>query len=431
MTRALLALAVMLAACDEDPPPPAPPPPEPAPRPDPGVPTDDDPLVGLDDPEAIDDEPEVALPGEVPSAPTLEAATPEGGCVALTGSATRLWPRAGPSAIVASGDGFFVAGYSAGQDGGEQVFVVHARPEALPRPVRSFPVDPPATPRMAPPGLDATGSGVSLGWIDGDGSVRIGDVPATGAAEIRWVEVDDLGDARFAPAVRATSGGRRAVAWTRGGTPMRVHLSRLASGRIEQTHDLTPPAGGAAAPTFVAGAPELMFLDPRMGVSPVYRAPLGEDGAPGEVVVARPIGNAFEPPELAAARVGDRTLVGYTAVGNAATSAVGVVPVPGDGPPAALVPGTGYGPVHVSVATSGAAAVFAADAPTDGPPSSPRRVDVRVVRDAAPGPALAVTAPDGTGRHGGVARRADGVLGVVLTAGDGVYVRWLRCDDGA
>ncbi len=394
-----------------------------------------DPLEGLDEPA----EPSEIAPdptGELPGPATLEAATPERGCVALTRAPLPVWPRPGPATVVAQGQSFVLAGYAPGEGGGEEVFLVRVSPEAAPRPLRTLALDPPSSGgRLAAPGLAPAGAHhVTLAVVDGRGRVRVTDVATDDLrAELPLHPVGAGADPRFAPAVAARE-RHRLVAWTDGsGTPMRVKLAVVAlDGTVSATHDVTPPAMGASAPSFAAGVspPELYFFDARAGVSPIVRVAVGADGEPAAPAVARSVGTVGTPPRVAVARSGSGLWAGFTVIGNAATTAVGFLRLDeGDAPPAALVPGTGYGRLHVDAAAAPRAALFAADAPKDAPPESPREVHVRLVDAQGAGPALTLEGPDGTAAHASIARRADGLVAVALTSGAGVHVAWLRCDD--
>ena len=73
--------------------------------------------------------------------------------------------------------------------------------------------------------------------------------------------------------------------------------------------------------------------------------------------------------------------MGYTGLGSASTSAVGLVsilPVPGT--PEALVKGTAYGQLHVSAAAGPRSVLLAADAPTRPGKEPPHEIHVHVVR---------------------------------------------------
>jgi hypothetical protein len=226
------------------------------------------------------------------------------------------------------------------------------------------------------------------------------------------------------------------VAWTDGtGTPMRVRMARAdRSGTLLGTDDLTMTGMGGAAPVFAAGGetPTLYFVDPRAGVSPIVRTALSPDGSPLPTEVARPVGTVTVPPQLAVGVDGaGNAYAGYTAIGNVATTAVGLMPLFGDvAGPTALVPGTGYGTLDVAAVAGPTAVVFAADAPKGEARDAPREVHVRVVRDSTAGERLVLAAPDGTANRVALSRRRDGVIAAVFSAADGVYVAWLRCDDG-
>jgi len=301
-------------------------------------------------------------------------------------------------------------------------------PGEAPAPLYTGRIDPPVLERIAPPGLASTPGGVAIAIIDGDGRVRLAESVAPGRLPLAIISTG--ADRRFSPAVRPF-GRRLAVAWTTGGETMGVKLARVAGGRIDgEPHVLTPSGGGAAAPVFGAGGPAaLYFVDARAGISPIYRVALDAEGVPASPEVARPVGTVSEPPELAVAAAGELLLAGYTAIGNSATTAVGLVRLDGEGSPQPLVRGTGYGPLNVAAASGPRAAVFAADAPKGAPPEAPRELHVRVATAAGPGQTLTLRAPDGTGRHASIARAENGTIAVSFTAGDGVYVALLRCDD--
>lgn len=394
-----------------------------------------DPLAGMDD---------LPTPSEyaAPTGVDLGARqVPAGACVALTDLAQRVWDAPGVPAIAVAGERFHVAIHSRGggatdAGGADALHLVSVSPEAEPTPTRTIRITPPhAAARTAPPALAVDGELLALAFIDGQGHVRLGSIdPGAPSANLRTIEAGSGADLRFAPAL-AVVGDRRVVAWTDGtATPMRVRVARAdRSGVLLDTRDVTMRGMGAAAPVFAAGASPttLYFVDPRAGISPIIKAVLDPDGVPLPSAVARPVGTVSVPPELAVAVDGEgNAFAGYTAIGNMATTAVGMMPLFGEvATPVALVPGIGYGPLNVAATAGSEAVVFAADAPQDQPPEAEREIHLRVVRGGTPGPVLTLTGPDGTGRQVAIARRSDGILGVAFSTGDGVFVAWARCDD--
>ncbi len=396
----------------------------------------DDPLAALEAP--VDPSELVAPVGEgtLPAGTTLDAATPPGGCVALTEAPIRVWPREGIPAIAAAPGGlFYVALHARAENGADEIGVVEVDPTRAPRPVRTIRVEPAlSVGRVAPPGLavDALGR-IAVAYVAGDNSVKLAVVEAASAASPRVSPIGEGADPRFSPVVVELRAGR-AVAYTDGsGTPMRVRLAVVTGdGAVASRHDLTQQRMGASAPSLAScpGPATMFFVDARSGVSPIVRSHLAPDGTPGESEVARPVGTVATPPEVAVACAGSHAWAAYTAIGNLATTAVGLVAIDGaDANAIPLVSGTGYGTLNVSAAGGPHGAVFAADAPKDTPPTAPREIDVRVVRDAPPGEPLVVAGPDGTGHDAAIARRADGVLGLAFASGGAVLVAWLRCDD--
>jgi hypothetical protein len=406
--------------------------PDPEPEPEPVPPllgTDD--LADLDDADNIPDAPDTAGPVGV-SPETAAAATPAHGCVLLSDTTARVYPRTGQATAVASGDTFLIVGYARGENSGEQLFVVSATPDGAPTLVRTLPIAVPSQhARTAPPAAALLSDGrLYVAWLDGPGAVYGAVMSAQPGGSVRPTALGTGADTRFAPAV-LVAGEHVAVAWTEASTPMRLKLATVepGTGEVASEHDLTPTNIGAAAPTVVHGAarPTLLFLDPRAGTSPLFQVSLGADATPGRTRPARPVGNASEPPRLASATVGPRTHGGYTAVGSGATSAIGYVTWgDAEASPVAIVPGTGYGRLWLSAAAAPGAALFAASAPTGTDRESLRVVRVRVADEAGLGELLELP---GHGRMPAIARRADGVVGVALARSDSMHVAWLRCDD--
>ncbi|MEM9073449.1 MAG: hypothetical protein AAGE52_33395 [Myxococcota bacterium] len=397
---------------------------------------DPDPLEGLDDIEALErEEPDPVLPRV--SLDAVDENIPPRGCAPFAEQAVRVWPRSGPANIVAVGtDGFVVVGYAPKAEGeGEEIFAVTIGPQQPPRPILRESLDRSLTvARTAAPGLGVIDDAhVGIVTTDGTATVRYA-VLQTGGRLDPWRLVGTHADQRFTPAM-ALRGGRQLVAYTDGGGEfMRVRAVLFdAAGHELGRHDLTPASMGAAAPTLVSGSDTLAFLDPREATSTVYAVDVTADPPSREVLV--PLTNVFEPAVLAPVQVGETTLVGYTAVGRAAATAVGLIAVK-DGSaegPVPLVPSQGYGMLHVDGAAGPSRAVFVADRPQGEDRNASREAVAVVVEPSSPmvqGEPLKLVAPDGTGRWARITRHVDGTFAVVLTGGEGVYVHLLRCDAG-
>lgn len=390
-------------------------------------PSEGDPLAGLDDPEAL----EAAVPTTT-SALNEDAAYPSRGCAFADEGAIKIWQRPGVASIVPIGDGFAIAGYGRKEDGGEEVFLLTVAPGRPATPVLRADLEHPLQQaRVTPPALAARDGGhVGLAFSDRRGQVRYARVDLS-TRHGSFLEVGSGADQRYSPVVTFTDADDLVI-WAdgSGADRSRVRLSRVMGGtRLGEGRDLTPDAGGATCPAMAGDS--LLFVDHREGLSTFYRVDL-PDGSP---TVLRATTHLFDPVAIAPARLGETWLVGYTAVGQAAQSAVGLVTVDGDRtPPAtAIVPSAGYGLLHVAGTTLGEHVVFAADAPTGRAAESPRRVDVRLATaDAAMGEALPITGPAEGPAGASLASVAhyEGTVGVVFRGADGVYLRLLRCDPG-
>lgn len=358
----------------------------------------------------------------------------QGGC-AEVGDRAVVWPRPGPVAVGVHGSGFVVAGYARGSDEGqEEVFVARVAPEGRASPLSRAKVAPPLrAERRAGPGLLVDGTRAWIASVDGKGVLGVArlDLNRPGAS-MRSDPVAEGADARFAPSL-VRIGDVVSIAWVDGqGTPMRVKVTRVdLGGKVRSTHEVTLEAMGAAAPVFVDGAspPVLVFIDPRAGMSPLVRVPMGSDGVPRTGRVALSVGQAPEPPDVAAAVTPQGVAVAYTAIGSGATTAVGLVRL--ESPtqaPTPLVRGTGYGDLSVAAAALPQAALFVAEAPTARERRAPRRLHVRRVDAAGAGPALTLESST-TAVHPSVARRSDGTIAVAFATEENVRVAFLRCDE--
>lgn len=395
-------------------------------EPEPADPNEGDPLAGLDDPEAL----EAAVPATT-SALDEGVEAPAGGCAFADEGAVKIWQRPGVASIVSVGDGFAIAGYARKEDGGEELFLLTQRPGRPATPVLRADLEHPLRQaRVTPPALAARDGGhVGLAFTDRRAQVRYGRIDLT-SRRGSFLEVGSGADQRYSPAIAFTDADDLVV-WADGsGDRSRVRLSRVIGGTsLGEGRDLTPDAGGATCPAMAGEA--LLFVDHREGLSTFYRVSLPD----GEPEVLRATTHLFDPVAIAPERLGETWLVGYTAVGQAAQSAVGLVLVDGERtpPPTAIVPSAGYGLLHVAATEHGERVVFAADAPTERAPESPRRIDVRVAdAGGTMGEALAITGPAAgpAGASMGSVASYEGTVGVVFRGADGVYLRLLRCDAG-
>lgn len=355
---------------------------------------------------------------------------PDRGC-AIAEEPRRVWPKPGIAALAGVADGFVLAGYTRSSSS-EQVFVVHITANGKLEPVATVPLDVPHPgERVVPPGLAGDGMrGVAIAYIDGAGTLfsqvlRVGAAHGGGAASKLATGVD----ARFTPAVDFSKRGAL-IAYTLGTTPMRSMLVRLGpKGDVLATHDVTPPAMGAAAPTFMRGNElALITADPRNGLSPIARTPLDLEGKPGTAEVAAPVGMMSQPPQLAAAQADFGAYVTYAGLGSAATSAIGLVKIaPKAASPEAFIKGTAYGALYSAALGVGGAIVIAADAPLTAGKDPKHELQVALLDAKGRGPTLRVSAPSGDATHVALASDDEGRVGLSFSAPDGVYLGILRC----
>lgn len=370
-------------------------------------------LVGLDDPPPVPDELVVA-------GPLSDAVAPAHGCVLATDAPQPVLEGASATDAIAVGGGFVVAAYTGSP---EVVALARIAPGGAPSPLGRIELGGSASAnrRTAPPVLARLGEatlGVAL--VDGAGGVRLArfEVGAPAPA-IREVQVTPSGaDIRYPLALANVDAGTL-IAWTEpSGTTAHVRVALVdAAGVLSSVIDLTPEAGAAAAPVFDAHG-VLYMMDARAGISVVHRTPFGADGAPGETTVAQPLNLTAEPPSFAV--VG--TQLAYTAVGNAATRAVGLVTMGSAARARALVPGLGYGGgLMIDAAPLGDAGLFAMEAPSAVDASAPHETRLRVVSaDESIGDAITI---------GGMIEPRIAVAsgGIVAIAGRGAGIYWARC----
>lgn len=344
-----------------------------------------------------------------------------------------VWPRGGPATVAATDGGWLVAGYAPvmGSDAGEEVFVARVGPDGASMPVTRNALEVPLKKgaRRAAPGLWVEGARAWVARVDGAGNLAVAQVDhRRPGAPLPFREVAEGVDARFAPAL-TRAGEVTLVAWVDGrGTPMRVRVARLGrDGTPAGRHDVTPEAMGGTAPTFVAGAspPELVFVDARSGMSPLIRVTFDTEGMPATPEVARTVGQVPEPPQVAAVRFGGETWVAYTAVGSAASAAVGLVPLgANEDAPVPLVEGSAYGPLAVDGAAVSGGAIFLTEAPT--PEGEGRKLAVHRVSADGVGEAWTLQDTPDAG-HPAVAARGNAAVAVVRRRGAAVRLESVRC----
>lgn len=344
----------------------------------------------------------------------------------------RVWSKPGVAAVAALGNGYVLAGYTRTGDS-EQVFVVHVTESGKLEPVASLPLAA-AHPgeRAVAPGLAAEPQrGVTVAYTDGTGTLymqqlRVGAAHGGGLAATLAKGVDT----RFAPAVDYCERGPL-IAYTLGTTPMRTSLVRLGpKGDVLGTHDVTPPAMGAAAPVFVQGALPRVLLtaDPRNGMSPISRTSLDAEGKPGSSEVAAPVGMMSQPPQLAAATSASGSYVLYSGIGSAATSAIGLLRIgPKPGSPEAFVKGTAYGALYSAAVSLPNGIVVAADAPLTPGKQPKHALQLALLDEKGQGPSLKVASPSGDASHVALARGTADEVGFAFSAPDGVYWGTVRC----
>ncbi|MFK7984719.1 MAG: hypothetical protein AB8I08_01730 [Sandaracinaceae bacterium] len=398
--------------------------------------------IGCEDPEplAVPEAPEAheattgAPPVEAVEVPSVVAeAAPATAPIEAPAEGCRLSEtedlgRAAWSDVVTFGDGFAVALLTSDADGESlQLYDVSSEP---PRSMGQARLDLPAGARRGSgPALASVGRRLMAAYVDGGSRLRV--VVLSGRPRLTPRTVAEGASLRFRPALAVADEGW-AVAWTNAhDTPMRVFSRALrADGQpVGDEQDHTPLAGGAAAPTMVAGAspPRLLFLDPRQATSVCLGAAWSE-GAFAAAEVARPVGLVTEPPEIAAVRLGADDWLAYTGIGNLATTAVGFVSLASADDPGLLVPGTGYGTLHVDGAPMMEGAVLVADAPLAAPPSSPRELHVRAVSPTgALGQTLTVAGPDAHADRGRIAARGDGRVAVTYRSAEHTWLADVRC----
>jgi hypothetical protein len=338
---------------------------------------------------------EVAAPAPPPDAlpapaPVAAVKTPERGCAlanqrTLRGGAQKLW---------LAHDRGQLAALVLGQDDHALELWRGASLEAL-----ALTASARAASGIARLGLHSGERDLALVFVDDKGGVNV-----ARAADMARTRVVAAGaDRRFAPAFLAHA-GREFVAFTRTvDDAMHTFLLRLDG---ESAVDVTPAGHGAAAPAFVigAGAPALIAIDARAGVSPLLEIPI-RDGAAEPAIVRTPVSQPYAPPLLAAVELSNGDVeVAYTAIGRLAATAVGRVPLRKSSEPVALLPSKGYGALALAAARGPRRAAFALESPRSESPDAPRSIEVKLLDEQGEGPTLVLAGDGPSAREPSLAR---------------------------
>jgi len=323
---------------------------------------------------------------EAPAAPALAAART---CAVRRRLA--LDPRATLGSLVTDGERALVLLFVPSGSGGT-LELSHSEGTTL-APMLSVSL---AAPLALPPVAQMDGEGVlSMALVDTHGSLSLLEVRQSKASAPRVISRGI--DRRFLPSM-ARAKGVHLVAFTQTVDElMHTFVARVSPSSVELS-DVTPISHGAAAATFVLGAaePTLVMLDARAGVSPLLEVGFDPNGQARPAIVRTPVSQPYAPPLLAAFEVaGADTQVAYTAIGRAAATAVGIVPLRRPEAARALLPSLGYGPLSFTVALGSRAAVFATESPVSAARDALRAIMVKVVDDQGEGSALTI-AGEGT-----------------------------------
>ncbi len=344
----------------------------------------------------------------------------------LEGEPVQLAARSGPPAITAVGDAFVVASFGRAENDGEDFWMARVAPGAEPEELAKVSIteSQPERHPNAPAALatvDAETVGVAV--VGRSGEVSAGRLDLSAEPPALTLAPVENGARRTDPPVVVPAGDRLAVAWTQASTyqdirmfyfcgfgrrslpeapeppaPTHGHQVRLAlvdaDGTVHTRRDATPRVQGAqaVAPVAVDGVdpPAVLFLDPRSGVGTAHRVGVRAEGFI-EPETVRPLSNLRDQTDVAAAAGPGGPWLAYSALGNGATSAIGLVSLADSAAPVPLVPGTGYDPLYVAGTAIDGAAVFAAEAPRDT--GIAKEIRIRAVNAAGPGEPLVLADP--------------------------------------
>jgi hypothetical protein len=291
--------------------------------------------------------------------------------------------------------------------------------------------------RRASRSLSASAQRVTLVCRDDCELALVDDKARLLAFEVAGERIEEAGvlasgvDRRFAPALYKQA-ERSLYAYTSTvDEAMHTLLVVRSAGRASAPRDLTPLGHGAAAPTFVLGAarPTLVAIDARAGMSPLLEITFDERASPQPASVRTPVSAPYAPPLLAAvAWAGDGdTEVVYTAIGRAAMTAVGRVPLRSASEPTALSPSRGYGELAFSAAWAEQAALFAIEVPSGVPAAAKRTLTFKLSDGSHTYDALSI---DGAGEAARPSLAASSIQGEYLvgyTSAGKVHAALLAC----
>lgn len=227
-------------------------------------------------------------------------------------------------------------------------------------------------------------------WIDVEGRVFLSAVEGGRIGAPR--NLAEGVDRRFAPALWANK-THALLAFTRSHKDaMHVHVARIHENK-STLEDVTPEGHGAAGPAFVLGQSpvSLVFIDARAGVSPLLEVPFDAAFRPQAAGVRTPVSQPYAPPALQAVAVAKGEVqVAFTAIGQIAATAIGLVPLHRPVSPVALVPSKGYGELELAAAQNQGLSVLAVEAFRTASKGAAKTVQVFVVDSAGAGAALSV-----------------------------------------
>jgi hypothetical protein len=276
--------------------------------------------------------------------------------------------------------------------------------------------------------LERLGGEAWLGWVDERGRLFLAKIAAAGFEAPRLLA--EGVDRRFAPAL-AQVADTRLVAFTRTlDETMHTYVARVRGGSVA-LEDVAPQGHGASAATFVRGfePPVLVFLDAHAGVSPLLEVRFDEAGAAQPAVVRTPVSQPYAPTLLAAVALNDDDVqVAFTAIGNAAATAVGRVPLRRPEAPVALVPSKGYGELSFSAAQGEGFAVFALEAHEQPSKDAERELRVQWLDARAEGTPLTLGADALSLRAPSMSRgMSAGEFWLSYRRGDALHLARLSC----